>query len=300
MPCRGPTGRPTRTTEHTTGGGGDEQQPYPEGTTEIMPELCDVCAHPRPDRHKTRCTIGLTELLVTIDERWPELRLTPQRLALGDGGAHEFESRPPINLTARAHQDPASSPWKLGPDDVDRPTLSVLGTIDYWAEKALAAGGKFDDVGWVVFQPWISDMVRDLRILARQLRAATGDPEPAPIGHCLAVRGMHPVLHELVYCGEPLYMPDTEPRGDDEPVRNVPEIRCPEPLCGRTYTGAELIRIKLAEDRPEREHSDLASAKQGVPQRLGPSFEPDWGWLTTQKYEQLRAQHEATRSAARL
>jgi len=27
-----------------------------------MPALCEVCCHSRPDRHKTKCTVGLTSL----------------------------------------------------------------------------------------------------------------------------------------------------------------------------------------------------------------------------------------------
>lgn len=216
------------------------------------------------------------------------LDITPTKLGLGEGGAHEFESKPPINLTARAHQDYASLPWPVGPEDVERPTLSVSRTLDEWWQAGRAAGGNYRDIGWVIFQPWIGDMVHDLRTLARQLKAATGDPEPAPVGHCLAVRGMHPIRKELIYCGEPLYMPDTEPRGDDEPVRDIPEIRCPEPMCGRTYTGAELIRLKLAEEKPHRAPSPLTSVVEGTPQRRGPSTEPTWSWLTTEAYEAAR------------
>ncbi len=256
-----------------------------------MPELCEVCEHPRPDRHKTKCTKGIEQLFATIDERAPMLSLTPQALGLGEGGAKEFESKPPINLTARAHQDPASSPWRYGPDDVDRPTLSVTGTLDYWSTVAARVGGHHRDLGWVVHQPWVGDMVRDLRTLARQLKAATGDPEPSPIGHCLAVRGMHPVKHELIYCGEELFMPDTEPRGDDEPVKDLPAIRCPEPTCGRTYTGAELIRLKLAEDPEPRRHTWLTSTTDGTPQNPhapGDAPQIGWRWLTTEAYEAAR------------
>lgn len=257
-------------------------------------QLCEVCLHPRPGRHKTKCTVGLEELFHTIEERTLLLELTPQKLGMGEGGAHEFESKPPINLTARAHQDPNSKPFPLGPDDINKPTLSVDGTLNEWAQASARVGGDYRDVEWVVWQPWLGDMVNALRILARQLKAATGDPEPTPIGHCLAVIGLDE--HQLLYCAEPLYMPDTEPRGDDESISTLPEIRCPEPSCGRTYTGAELIRLKLAEDPPERRHDALRSALDGLPQHPAhPDGQPKWGWQTTEQFEDAR---EAERRAA--
>lgn len=260
-----------------------------------MNVLCEVCLHPRPGRHKTKCTTGLTELFDTIDDRRERLELTPAKLGMGEGGAHEFESKPPINLTVRAHQDPNSSPWRLGVDDVDRPTLSVDGTLTYWWVTARKVGGDYRDVAWVVWQPWIGDMVNALRILARQLRAATGDPEPTPIGHCLKVIGIDE--HELIYCREPLFMPESAPRGDDESIRDLPAITCPEPSCGRVYQGAELIRLKLAEETPHHRHSTLVSTVQGAPQNPAhPDGQPVWRWLTTDQYEAAR---EAERQAAR-
>lgn len=252
-----------------------------------MLELCTACNHPRPGRHKTKCTVGLEELFDVIEERTLMLELTPQKLGMGEGGAHEFESKPPINLTARAHMDPNSKPWPLGPDDVNKPTLSVDRTLYEWQQASEAVGGHYRDVEWVIWQPWLGDMVNALRILARQLKAATGDPEPTPVGHCLAVIGLDGT--ELLYCQEPLFMPDTEPRGDDESIRDLPAITCPEPSCGRTYSGADLIRLKLAEDPPERLPSALRSALDGVPQNPEfPDGQPRWGWQTTKAFEDAR------------
>ena len=231
--------------------------------------ICAECLHPRPDRHKTRCTTGLGELFATIDERDPLLSIErDRRNALGEGNSPGFVSTPPIDLTARAHMDYASKPYKLGPDDVDRPTLSVARTLGYWASKAAAVGGNCRDLPWVVHQPWIGDMVADLRTLAAQLLAATGEPLPKPIGRCTRVIGI--VNREIVVCGEPLYMPArTQPRGDDESIRDLPEIRCPHPECGERYTGADLIRLKLAAEHDQRHRptTQLRSSNEGTPQR---------------------------------
>lgn len=231
--------------------------------------ICVECMHPRPDRHKTRCTVGIGQLFATIDEHADLLSIERDRLnPMGEGNTPGFVSSPPIDLTARAHQDPASSPYRYGPDDVDRPTLSVDRTLGYWAGKGWAVGGDYRDLPWVVHQPWLGDMVADLRTLAAQLLAATGEPLPKPIGKCTRVLGI--VQREILVCDEPLYMPaGTEPRGRDESIRDLPEIRCPHPQCGERYTGADLIRLKLADEHDRRRtRSGLMSTTEGVHQRF--------------------------------
>lgn len=229
--------------------------------------VCDECEHPRAGRHKIRCRTHIRELMATIYERWPLLDVTPEKRAPGEGRAPGFASTPPINLHVRAMEDPASLPWPVGPDDDDRPPLSVSGTLDYWRRTASRARGDLDDLEWLVHQPWAPDAVADLRTLAAQLLAATGDPAARPVGHCRAVIGLDE--RELLYCGEPLYLPTdpNNPRGDDEPIRDLPEIQCPE--CNRTYTGVELIRIKLIEDATRKRISELRSAREGVCAHVG-------------------------------
>jgi hypothetical protein len=256
---------------------------------------CSECNHPRPERHKTKCTIGLDELFDTIDERRNLLSLTPQKLGIGEGGSHEFESKPPINLTTRAHQDPASLPFPVGPDDVDRPTLSVSRTLTGWLLISERAGGHFRDGPWVMHQPWVGEMVADLRRLAGQLMAATGDPPPNPIGFCTRELWAGGTLivdenDEPLTCGEPLFMPDTgvdgEPREADASVADLPEIECPHPECDMVYTAAALLRLKLAAEADrKRRPVALRSSIEGVPQRAGYGLARDWYYLTTEAYD---------------
>ena len=217
------------------------------------PERCDECQHERPDRHKLRCKTHIRQLLATIDERAPmlDIRLGKSSDDEGGGRAPGFESTPPINLHVRTHQDPASLPYPVGPDDVARPPLSVDGTFGYWRGIASRVRVDLSDLDRLVHQPWADDYVADLRRLAGQLLAATGDPPPKPVAKCLRVLGLG--YGELLYCGEPLFMPpNAERRGDDEPIRpdEMPMIRCPNPRCGHEYSGVELLRLKLANEEP--------------------------------------------------
>jgi hypothetical protein len=243
-----------------------------------QPLRCEDCEHPRPDRHHIRCKTHIWDLHQTIAERAPQLDIRPGKSSRDDGGRPPgFESTPPINLHIRAQLDPESKPFPLGPDDVDRPPLSVDRTLGYWWALAIKARGDLGDLDWLVHQPWVENYVRDLRTLAAQLRAATGDPPPKPVARCLRVLGLGD--RELLYCGEDLFMPPTEPRGDDEPIRpnEMPEIRCPNPRCGHTYTGVELLRLKLANEQPPARPATNHSAREGSWLRPA-AGDHDWRW----------------------
>jgi hypothetical protein len=233
-----------------------------------VPDLiCAECCHPRPDRHTSKCTVGLAELYRIIDDRLPDVTWRKQRAQLGEGGgAGGFESSPPINLHNYAMLSYASKVDPIGPDDTGPLPVYVLWQ---WERKAANVGGDWRDVKWVVHQPWIGDLVADLRTMAVQLRSATGDPPPRPIGKCQRTIGLG--VRELIVCGEPLYMPEvpeTSYRGTVT-VWDCPTVRCPRPECREEYTGSALLRLKLIADRERRySRSGLVSCREGVPQRM--------------------------------
>lgn len=131
------------------------------------------------------------------------------------------------------------------------PVRSVPHTLASWAELVAeerdvkpGTGGVADlcawldrHLDWISRQEWVTDFADDLRQLHAQLKTATGDGKPSPVGHCIE-------LLDTGECGAPIFMPRGEkPRAPDEPIRDLPELRCGS--CGSTYTGRRLILLKL-------------------------------------------------------
>lgn len=259
----------------------------------MVQPTCPECSHPRFDRHTSKCTFGLQLLFEIIDDRLPDVTWEKQRAQLGEGGgAGGFESSPPINVHNYSMCSHASGLYPEAPDDFGTPL--PIRVLYYWEERAAKAGGDYRDGPWVVHQPFIGDMVADLRRLATQLKSATGDPPPRPIGKCQRTLGLGE--HELIVCGEPLYMPDV-PAGEHRgtvTVWDCPTVRCPRPECGEEYSGAALLRLKLIADREARHRrSDLVSGGEGPKQRDGSGLTREWRWLTTEAYEAARERGES-------
>jgi hypothetical protein len=241
----------------------------------------------------------MAELWETIDDRLPDVTWWLQSSGLGEGRPSGFASSPPINLHNYAMLSYASHVDRVGPDDSG--PLPVYQVLAHWDRVASAAGGDLRNLAWIKHQPWIGDLVADLRTIAVQVKAATGEPPPRPIGRCRRILGLGE--GELVVCGEPLYMPeparteivhsteDAEPLTEvqqrlldaieaDMPAPTVwdcPTVRCPRPTCGEEYTGAALLRLKLIADQDRRHsRSNLLSASEGPHQRMWPGgFDPD-------------------------
>lgn len=94
---------------------------------------------------------------------------------------------------------------------------------------------------WVSRQDWVDELHGELRELHTQLRMATGGGGQPPVGRCI-----EPV--EGGECGAPIYMPRGEkPRAPDEPITDLPELRCP--ACDSRYTGRRLILLRINSER---------------------------------------------------
>lgn len=94
---------------------------------------------------------------------------------------------------------------------------------------------------WITRRGIVEDFHRQLGELHAQLRTATDGPPPGPVAHCTRPR-------DGVECGAPIFMPRrTPPKAPDESVRYLPVVACPE--CGEKYSGADIMRLKLASER---------------------------------------------------
>ena len=109
------------------------------------------------------------------------------------------------------------------PDDQVRPFSFLARWLDSIAAHRDLAG------------PFVTDMRR----LWGMLRRVTGAPKP--IGRCFGWSPTRP-------CGRALYPPEvTPPRPGERPA--LLRIKCPSIECGRTYTGAEILKLQIQQER---------------------------------------------------
>lgn len=98
---------------------------------------------------------------------------------------------------------------------------------------------------WITAQPWIDELLPDVRHAASQLRSASGDPGGRAIGPCSATvdldtGALDPLSTTL--CGAELYAPVPGTR-DPGPI-DLPSIRCN--TCGARWAGAALLQLARA------------------------------------------------------
>ena len=191
-----------------------------------------------------------------------------------------FRSTPPGDVDRMALRDPRSRPAEQGDAWSVPATLRRLVAacdrrdIHGHAERKPRAGAHPVELArwlharldWLAGQDWAPAVDDALRTLWGQLRAATGDPSPRPVGSCrqlvdgdgrLIREGWEPPdlgvdeAGQPVYagpwrCAEPLYLPAQAPRAMDEPVQ-LPGLRCR--ACGWSYTPLELVRLGRERER---------------------------------------------------
>lgn len=214
---------------------------------------CTVCR--KAETHRHACDTCLTDTRRRLRElelyaAWLTTTdlLSPTRGA-GGRGSPGYASRPPIRLDAVALTDPrsATNPPPLdeargvGLAEDAEPIWPILGTLNglanYVRRQLGHASATFvtlsGEVGYLLghldraaYEPWIDDVIADIRDLHGQARATAHDQPPGPIGRCLRVG-----------CDAEVYPP---------PPRSA-KTRCP--ACGRTYTGLDLVRLRTQEQR---------------------------------------------------
>lgn len=94
---------------------------------------------------------------------------------------------------------------------------------------------------WITRRDAVAEFYDELRELRRQLRGVTGEGGQKPVGRCIEIL-------DTGECRAPIYMPKGEkPRALDEPIKDLPELRCP--ACDSRYTGRRLILLRVASQK---------------------------------------------------
>lgn len=182
------------------------------------PSLCVLCP---PQRAKVSrpggqtdwdCHDRLQAAVVEIVNRYARLTARPGSGAAFDGGrrAPGFGSRPPVNLHNATLRDPRTHPAELG--EAHAP-LNFLLTWGRWIRTTRSqpprgyAGGVddleiadiegtylFNSMDWITRQYWVVQFSEQMRAVVSQLRSATGEPNPRPVGWCLSEDCDHPLF----------------------------------------------------------------------------------------------------------
>lgn len=190
----------------------------------------------------TRTHLRWVELYLAWFEAPSAALLIPARGTTGRRSPG-YGSRSPACDDVLVLLDPRSRVDGTGPDDEDSPGWSALGTLrglaDYvrvwqghralgtapvavWRELGFLLGA----LEWCAMQPWVADVVADVRDLHDQVRALAGDA-PRSLGACLEVG-----------CAGQVFWRTSRPGEGDR-------ARCVE--CGGDYTGLRLARLAVHE-----------------------------------------------------
>lgn len=210
------------------------------------PTLCVLCP---PTRARVArpggqtdwvCHEKLSASIFEITTRFAQLSARPGAGSM-DGGrrAPGFGSRPPVNLHNAALRDPRTAPAELG--ETHSP-LNFMLTWTKWirltrGQPPVGYGGSLDPVvvldleaqylttslDWITRQHWVTTFAEQMRAVRSQLRAATGAPNPRPVGTC-----------GKPDCGHPLFPPR---EGDMN-------IQCGG--CGAVYAPLDQIEMRKA------------------------------------------------------
>lgn len=211
-----------------------------------QPSLCVLCSGLRANIARSggctcwSCHDRLTAMLSEIVTRYARLSARPQGGQDFGRRAPGFHSRPPVNIHIAALRDPRTSPLELGEPHAP---LNLLLTWSRWVRQIRGQDrvrypAELDDLAiiavestylstamdWITRQPWVIDLHDQTRAVVAQLRSATGEPNPRPVGTC-----------QVTDCGHPLFLPKA---GLD--------MRCGG--CGETYEPSDLIDIAIQAD----------------------------------------------------
>lgn len=223
--------------------------------------LCALCGtHTALGRYRVcqRCTETFLDHLDEVRERYPQLDANPGKGGDDSGrGMPGFRSTAPGSVHVMAMRDSRSKDHAVSADaecEEKNPPLAVYGDLRDMCERIVAErefhrtdhlatvdeccrflGAQADWLARSELGYAFMDRVSRLR---DQLRRATGVKRPRPIGKCIEY------VDDENMCLAPIYMPETEPRGDDESVRDMPPVQCRK--CGSLYDGRRLIILRLS------------------------------------------------------
>ncbi len=237
---------------------------------------CVLCP-PRPlDKQRPLRDGGLTcwachdtlgQTITEVGRRYLLLDATPS--TGGDGGRRSpgFGSRPPVNLHVAALRDPRTLPVELGDPH------NALSLLRSWANAIRSARGpvlhpcesfvpgdtKFGS--WITRQPAVTLMAEEFRAVQSQLRSATGEPNPKPVGYCIK-----PTLTATGefedWCNGPLFPPR-----DGES-----DITCPQ--CEAVYEPLEQIKVKIQNEQDPEAGDPCAACRHTSSQHDNDAADP--------------------------
>lgn len=222
---------------------------------------CAVCGAHRPsDGHVLceRCADAYLDDLAEVETRWPMLDANPGKAGNESGrGAPGFHSQSPGSVHVMSMRDPRSKGHAVRDDpecEEKAPPPSVLAVLRTQAtivrvERAFRGITPNNVADCITFlraqhdwitrsREWAPALCQNMRDLRLAIQRATGVRKPKPIGKCIEY------VDDEHMCMAPIYMPETEPRGRDESVRDMPPVQCSR--CGSVYDGRRLIVLRLS------------------------------------------------------
>lgn len=183
--------------------------------TGIEPALCILCPPHRAKQTRDggvtcwRCHDRLGEMIREIVDRYLKLDPSPGGAGATDRRAPGFRSTPPLNLHVVALRDPRTKPIYAGDPYCALVTLRAWSNrVSQSRQQGRREGGAIvstadyllANLDWITRFTWVFGLHAELDVVRAQLRSATGEPNPKPVGWCVA-----PIHEDL--CGHPLFPP---------------------------------------------------------------------------------------------
>lgn len=175
------------------------------------PSLCILCP---PVRARIARSGGMTDWLCheRIEAHLGEIVQRYARLTARPGGGQDFgrrapgyHSRPPVNMQAAALRDPRTAPTTVGEP---HSPLNLFITWAGWMREERGQTGAIYPSGagdlvvldlewrylstamdWITRQPWVVRFDEQVRAVVSQMRSATHERNPRPVGWCTRDHG---------------------------------------------------------------------------------------------------------------
>ena len=192
-----------------------------------------------------QCFDNVALSISEIARRYIRLDASPSRA--GDPGrrAPGFGSRPPLNIHIAALRDPRTLPDQLGePHNAHAMLASWANYVrhdrfqDYVRNESLASATNYllVSLDYITRQKWVVELAAQVRVVLSQLRSATGEPNPKPVGWCIEPQFSADATFED-WCNHPLF----------PPREGEVNIRCGG--CGAVYDPLRQIKLRIQNER---------------------------------------------------
>lgn len=168
------------------------------------------------------CHERIEAQLGEIVQRYARLSARPQGGQGFGRRAPGYHSRPPANMQAVALRDPRTAPLQIGEP---HSPLNLFISWSTWMRRergqecvAYPATGDLvvldfewryltSSMDWITRQAWVARFDEQVRAVVSQLRTATGERNPRPVGTCTYVTDHGCDGSAPTECGHPLFPP---------------------------------------------------------------------------------------------